>query len=84
MGKSLVQLRHEKNMTQKEVAQALDLAVSTIGMYEAGLRTPRLPMAKRIAAYFAVNLEEISFGTEPHDWGAGCPIRKAWQPKKNL
>lgn len=62
MGKTLAQLRCEKRKTQKEVADDLGLAISTIGMYERGYRTPSLKSAKRLAKYFDTKIEDIQFG----------------------
>ncbi len=61
MRKTLAQLRRDKEKTQKEVAEALGLAVSTIGMYERGYRIPSLKSAKKLAEYYGIKVEEIVF-----------------------
>ncbi|MEW6448255.1 MAG: helix-turn-helix transcriptional regulator [Bacillota bacterium] len=58
----LAELRAQRKLTQKGLASALGLSKSAIGMYESGRRTPRLPIAKKIARYFGVPVETISFG----------------------
>lgn len=72
MVKTLSQLRNEKNetLTQREVAGTLDVAVSTIAMYETGSRTPSLQMAMKLADYYGVKVEEIFFGKPAHDMRA--------------
>ena len=59
--KTLSELRKEKNMTQKELAKALNLSVSAIAMYEIGKRTPCLKKALEIAGFFGVPIESIDF-----------------------
>ena len=48
-------------MTQKELAEALNISESAIAMYEIGERTPTLKKAKMIADFFNVPLESINF-----------------------
>ncbi len=48
-------------MTQEELAKALKVSVSAIGMYEIGKRTPSLKKAKEIADFFGVPIESIDF-----------------------
>lgn len=58
---SMAELRKEKKMTQKDLAEKIGLTKGAIGMYETGKRTPSLKNAKIIANYFEVSLEDISF-----------------------
>lgn len=46
-------------MTQTEMARELRLSQSSIGMYEAGSRQPRLEALQRIATYFQVNVSDL-------------------------
>lgn len=52
-------LRGEK--TQKEVANALNLSDSAIGMYESGKRIPRDEYKVLIARYYNTTVEELFF-----------------------
>lgn len=63
-GKTIAELRREKGMSQRQLAEALGFATSTVGMWELGLRTPNLQIAKKIARFFKVPLEAIYFGEE--------------------
>lgn len=61
-GVTLASLRASKNMTQRELAKAINVAPSAIAMYETGDRTPTLDKAKEIAQFFSVPVESIFFG----------------------
>lgn len=65
--KALKKLRKSRNMTQKELADALGVTISAIGMWEVGLRTPRPEIAKKIADFFGVTMEEVYFGEVPEN-----------------
>lgn len=58
---NLKQLRMQENMTQREVAEVLGVSVRTYQNYEQGMRTPPLPMAKKIADLFMCKIDEIFF-----------------------
>ena len=60
--KTLAELRVEKNISQRSLAEAIGTAPSSIGMYETGLRTPPLEKARKIAKFFGVLVDEIEFG----------------------
>lgn len=70
--KTLGELRAEKDLTQKGLAEELkkqtefEWAHSTIAMYETGDRTPPLEKAKAIARFFKVPVESIIFGKRTH------------------
>lgn len=56
----LKKLREEKNLSQEELAKALNLSKSTIGMYELGRRMPKKDsVLKSIARYFSVSLDYL-------------------------
>ncbi|MED4447236.1 transcriptional regulator [Bacillus thuringiensis] len=50
-------LRKQKGITQKELAQSLKLSESTIGMYERNERQPDYNTLIRIADYFNVSTD---------------------------
>lgn len=56
-GSRLRQLRKEDNLTQKELADKLGLAFSTISMYERGIREPDFETTEAIADYFNVSMD---------------------------
>ena len=65
--KTLAELRNERNLTQKELSEAIDISSSAIAMYETGERTPPIKKAKKIAAFFNVKIDDIFFGQEVHE-----------------
>lgn len=52
-------LREEVRFSQKELAEELQLAVSTIGMYENGSRMPKYEILETIADYFNVDMNYL-------------------------
>ncbi len=57
----LKDLRAKLNKTQQEVAAAIGVKVSAIGMYESGKRVPKDNIKIKLAQYFNVKVEEIFF-----------------------
>ncbi|MFP3414211.1 helix-turn-helix transcriptional regulator [Bacillus sp. SIMBA_074] len=58
-GNILRDLRKEKKITQKELAQTLKLSESTIGMYERNERQPDYDTLNQIANYFEVTTDYL-------------------------
>lgn len=67
MPKTLDQLRDATGKTQKQVADELGVALSTIAMYEIGARTPSLKIAKKLAEFYGVKVDDIFFGSDAHE-----------------
>jgi DNA-binding XRE family transcriptional regulator len=57
--KKIKALRGERS--QKEVAAAVGISISALGMYETGKRVPKDSIKKRLAAYFQTTVEDIFF-----------------------
>lgn len=55
----IILLRQEKNMTQGELAKALNMAPSSIGMYEQGRRKPSYELLEKISDYFNVDMDYL-------------------------
>lgn len=49
---AILQLRREKNITQRELADILGISVSSICLYEQGKRFPTLKVCQKICDYF--------------------------------
>lgn len=58
-GEKLKELMEERNLTQKEFAQHLNIAPSTISNYVQNTREPDFGTLRRIAAYFEVSLDYL-------------------------
>jgi len=55
----LKELRTSRNVTQAELAKAIGVSASTIGMYEQGVREPNFEIEEKIADYFNVSLDVL-------------------------
>ncbi|MFC0843250.1 MULTISPECIES: helix-turn-helix transcriptional regulator [Streptomyces] len=59
MRNDLRQLRTAQGLSQQELGQALGVSRQTINAIEQGRYDPSLPLAIRMARYFAKTVEEI-------------------------
>ena len=55
----LKELRKSKGMTQKEVAQELNITDRTYGHYETGKREPSIDMLIEIAKYYNISIDVL-------------------------
>lgn len=78
-GKRLVKLRGEKS--QAEVAKALGIATSTLGMYETEQRMPRDSIKIALAEYYHTSVQKIFFAPECHERGQ---LNKNNEPAKEV
>jgi DNA-binding XRE family transcriptional regulator len=53
--------RQELQLTQKEVADKLNLKRQTYNKYENGLRQPRISVMKQIAELFGKSMDDLFF-----------------------
>ena len=49
-------LREDKKLTQKQLAELLDVSSGTVGMWEQGRRTPPVAMMEKIASLLGVEI----------------------------
>jgi|GEM_PF-1644021 len=61
----LKQLRELKKISQYELAKDLNVAQSTIGMWESNKRQPDHEMLIKVASYFDVTIDYLLLGNEP-------------------
>ena len=61
-GKLILSLRKEKNMTQKEIADALNISDKTISKWERGLGCPDVSLLGELSNILGVNIEKILQG----------------------
>lgn len=62
-GEALLHLRRQRHLTQRQLAARLNIAESTISMYESSFRLPSYKALERIADYFDVSMDYL-FGRE--------------------
>lgn len=55
------ELRNEKDLTQQELAEAVEVTRATILALEKGSYNPSLELAFRIAKYFKIGIEKLFF-----------------------
>lgn len=58
-GAILAQLRHEKEIGQKELAACLKVSVGTVSNYENNVHSPDLATLRRLADYFGVTTDYL-------------------------
>ena len=56
---NLRKIREEKNLSQQELAKKLDVAQSTIAMWEANNRTPKLAELNRLALVLNITVNRL-------------------------
>jgi transcriptional regulator with XRE-family HTH domain len=59
IGQRLSELRKDK--PREDVAAALGITVSALGMYERGERVPRDEIKVKIAKYYGVSVQDLFF-----------------------
>lgn len=52
-------LRKNRNLTQKQLADALGISRSLISLYESGERVPSLKALLKISQYFGISNDEL-------------------------
>ena len=59
IGNKLREYRESRNMTQKEIAEALGVEAATVSKYESGLLEPKIDSLKKLAEIFDVTVDEL-------------------------
>lgn len=62
VGKLIAAMRQEKNMTQKELADTLNISDRTVSKWECGNGFPDLPLLHKLSEIFNVDIEKILNG----------------------
>ncbi len=77
----IISLRLEKNMTQSQLAKALKISPSSIGMYEQGRRKPSYELLEEISDYFNVDMDYLMGRSEiKNRYQAG--MKYEWEENK--
>ena len=59
LGEKLKSLRISKNISQKEVAEAIEVSVGMISKYECGLKNPSVDTLGKLADFYDVSLDYL-------------------------
>lgn len=62
VGKLILKLRKEKNMTQKELAEAMNISDKTVSKWERGLGCPDVSLLSELSDILEVNIKKILLG----------------------
>ena len=62
VGSLILKLRKEKNMTQKQVADLLNISDKTVSKWERGLGCPDVSILTELSKIFDINIEKILLG----------------------
>ena len=72
VGSLIFQLRKEKNMTQRQVADLLNISDKTVSKWERGLGLPDVSILTELSKIFNINIEKILLGDlEPNSLDGG-------------
>lgn len=63
----MYQLRRQRGLTQRQVAEAVGIRQSAYAMIESGHRHPRKAIEKRLADFFGVTVDELFFAPSNHE-----------------
>lgn len=76
LGCRIKQLRLEKNISQKDLAEHFNIARSTLSQYESNQRTPSDEMKLKISEYFNVSIDFLLGKTNTKNYEKNNPIDK--------
>lgn len=55
IGKKIIELRNERHLTQKQLAEKLEIGQSTVSEWECGVYEPTADAIRRLALFFEVS-----------------------------
>lgn len=72
VGNLICSLRKEKGMTQKQLADTMNISDKTVSKWERGLGCPDVSLLRELSALLGVNIEKILLGDlNPNDYEGG-------------
>jgi transcriptional regulator with XRE-family HTH domain len=72
VGKLILGLRKESKMTQKQLAEAMNISDKTISKWERGMGCPDVSLLRELSGVLGINIERILLGDlEPNDTDGG-------------
>lgn len=67
-GSRLMSLRHNRGVTQAELAEALGVTQATVASWENGRRDPAKEYKIKLANYYKVSIEPLFYGDVHYEW----------------
>lgn len=64
IAKQLLAARHEKKITQEELARYVGVSKAAVSKWESGVSFPDITLLPKLATYFNVSIDEL-IGYEP-------------------
>ena len=59
ISENIKNLRIEKNLTQKQLAEALNVSLKTISHWESGYTEPSILFIKKLKVFFNISYEDL-------------------------
>ena len=64
IGRVLTEHRHQRNITQDELAEYMGVSKASVSKWETGATYPDITLLPRLAAFFGISVDEL-IGYEP-------------------
>lgn len=59
LGRNIRKLRRDRDLSQEQLSEAIDVTRFAVQRWEAGINTPRAETLKRLAEYFGTTADEL-------------------------
>ena len=59
MGETIKRLRNQKNITQEELAVAMNVSAAAVSKWETGITLPDISLLPQLAYFFKVSIDEL-------------------------
>src|SRR5574344_950310 len=76
-GKLIYELRKEKALTQKQLADKLMISDKAVSKWERGLGCPDISLLSELASIFGINVEQLLYGGLSQNDFVGGNMKKA-------
>ena len=80
LGENIYKLRAKKNMSQEELADALEVSRQSVSKWENNSAVPELEKLVKLAQLFGVTLDELVTGKDAAPQPSSAPEKKAFPP----
>ena len=77
IGKVIYELRTERRLTQKELADELNISDKTVSKWERGAGCPDISLLRELAKYFCVDMEKVLRGSLAENDFVGGNMKKS-------